>query len=169
MGAGADYAALLDDEDLVGVDDGAHPLSDDDPRRSGGLLREGVAEVPVCPGVQCGEGVVEKVDRRVLADGSRYGEPLLLTSGKVPSVLGDVGVHAFRHPLHKLLQLRYADRPPGLLVGLLASAVADVVPHGPGEDQGGLGNVSDHGAELPLGVVPDIPASDLHPAFGGVV
>lgn len=84
-------------------------------------------------------------------------------------MLGHVGIHAFGHPVDQFLELCDADGASRLLIRLVVSAVADVVPHRSGEDQGGLRDVSDHGAQLLLGVVPDIPASDLHPAFGGIV
>lgn len=162
MGSGADNPPVLDDEDEVGVDDGSDPLGHYDLGRPRGLLGQGLAQVSVCSRIKGGERVVEQVYRGILAHGPRDREPLLLPPGEVPSVLGDVAVHAFGHSLDELLQLCDAYRAPSLLFRLLASAVAYVVPHGAREDQRRLRDVAYHGAELLLGVVPDIPAAHLH-------
>lgn len=80
MGSRAHYAPFLDDEDVVGIHDRSDPLGDDYLGGAGGLLVQGIAEIPVRLGVQRRERVIEQVDGGILAYGSRDGKPLLLSS-----------------------------------------------------------------------------------------
>ena len=83
MFAYAGDLAVVQDDDLVGVPDGADALGHDDP---GGVLAglvQGAAEDPVGLIVQGGEGVVEEEDLRLPGDGPGDGEPLLLPAGEV--------------------------------------------------------------------------------------
>ena len=157
---GADDGPVLENYYPVGVQDGADPLGHDDLGGPGGLLRQRGAQVAVRLRIQGGEGVVEQVDRRVLAYRAGYGQPLLLPSGEVPPVLRHIGIQTFRHPVDQIVQLGYAQGAHRLLIRPLGAAVADVVLHGAGEHHGGLRDVSYHRAELVLGVLPHIGAPD---------
>ena len=157
---GADDGPVLEHYYPIGVQDGADPLGHDYLGGPGGLLRQRGAQVAVRLRIQGGEGVVEQVDRRVLAYRAGYGQPLLLPPGQVPSVLRHIGFQSFRHPVHKVVQLRYAQCAHRFVIRPLGPAVADVVLHGTGEHHGGLRNVSYHRAELVLGVLPHIGAPD---------
>ena len=129
----ADDAAVLEHEDLVGVDDRRHALGHDDD----GALRRGRAQGPAQPGigrqVERRERVVEEVDVGPLDDGPCDGQPLPLATRDVGAALGDRGVEA-AHRLDEVLALGDAQRVPQLVVRGLGVAVAQVRRHRAAEE-----------------------------------
>ena len=80
VGPGADDGAIVQDDDPVGVEDGAHPLGDDHHRGVARLPAELRAQPRVGGGVQGREAIVEEVDERPLDDGPGDRQPLALAT-----------------------------------------------------------------------------------------
>ena len=87
--ADAADAALLEHDDLVGVQDGADPLRDHDHGRVLGLALESGAQHRIGLEVERREAVVEDVDVGLLDERASDGEPLALAAGDVGAALGD--------------------------------------------------------------------------------
>ena len=66
MGAAFGDAALVEDEDLVGVDDGRQAVGDDDGRAAGGDVAQGLLDRRLGAAVERAGRLVEDQDRRVL-------------------------------------------------------------------------------------------------------
>ena len=130
MPSPADDPPMLQHDDLVGVQYRPDPLGHNYLGGVCDLAGQGLAEVPVGLRVERRERVVEQVDRRVLADRPRDGEPLLLPSRQVPAVLADVRAYALGETVGQVTELGYAQGALRLLLGALRAAVAYVVQQG---------------------------------------
>ena len=107
-----DDEAVLEDDDVVGVDDGRHPLRDDDHRR---LSRDGsqrLAQAGVGREVERRERVVEQVDLRLAHQRAGDGQPLTLAARHVGAALGDRRLELVGHPLDEVLRLGDRAAPP---------------------------------------------------------
>ena len=94
MGAVSGNAAVVQDQDLVGVLYGRDALGDDD---DGGILQiggEGLADGGLCGAVHSGGGVVQNEHRRLSQHGPGNAQPLFLSAGDVGAALGKHGVEA---------------------------------------------------------------------------
>src|SRR5690606_6292355 len=89
MCADTDDLARVEDHDAVGVDDGSHPLRNDQDGSVTGHGLEGAAQARIGSDVESGERIIEQVDGRLLDDGSRDGEALLLATRQVAATLRD--------------------------------------------------------------------------------
>ena len=97
--------AVLQHDDLVGVDDGGHPLRDDDHRGVGGHRPQRGPQPGVGGQVERGERVVEQVDLRPADQRPGDRQPLPLTAGDVGAALGDRRVQPARHLLDEVTRL----------------------------------------------------------------
>ena len=80
MGAFFDDAAVLDDENLVGVPDRRQAVGDDG--LAPGELGDGGLDQVLVLRVDAGRGLVQNDDGRVLKDGPGNGNPLFFTAGQ---------------------------------------------------------------------------------------
>ena len=130
VGTHPHHPPLVQNDDLVRVPDGADPLSHD---QSSGILQLPVqagTEPGIRPVVQGGEGVVEHQDLRAPRQGPCDGEPLLLAAGYVGASLGDGGMDASGHPVHKLAGLGQLQSLLNVRIGILAPAGAECITLG---------------------------------------
>ena len=128
--ADTDHRAVLQDHDLIGVDDGRHPLSDDHDRACRGDRAQRSPQPGVGGQVQCGERVVEQVDLR----------PHAPAPWRWPAA-GAARPTRWCHPGRSARPARRAWRPrnprpcaissagPQLVVGGIRVAVAQVAGH----------------------------------------
>jgi hypothetical protein len=138
-----DDAALVEDHDPIGVKDRAHALRDDDDVRITSLGVERPAQASICRRVQCGEAVVEEVDRRALHQRAGDREALPLPAGNVGAALVDRGLELAVHGRDEVTRLRDLECVPQLLVGRVRVAESQVVGHGALEQVGGLRHETD--------------------------
>ena len=89
MGSVADDGAVLEDDDVVGVDDRRDPLGHDDDRRMPGDRLECRPEPCVRRQVEGREAVIEEIDVGLRDERPGDGESLALTAGDVGAPLGD--------------------------------------------------------------------------------
>ena len=87
--ADAHEPAVVEHDDLVGVDDARDPLRDDDHGRLAGDRAQRCPQPRVGGEVERGERVVEQVDLRSADDRAGDREPLALAAGEVGAALGD--------------------------------------------------------------------------------
>lgn len=149
MAADAHRPAILQDNDLVGVGDGAHPLGDDEHGAARHLLAQGPAQGRVGLKVQGGEAVVENVQVSPLGQGPGDGQPLLLAPGEVPAPLLHPGLESPGQAVHKA-RLGHRQGVAEVLLPRLGVAVAEVLRHRPGEEPGLLGHIGDPLAQVLL-------------------
>ena len=95
MGAPAHQTALIEDQDLVGVEHRGDALCHDDDGGVAGLRLQGTAQGHVGLVVQGGEAVVKQIDARRFCNGARNGKALFLPAGDVGAALRDGAVVAF--------------------------------------------------------------------------
>ncbi len=94
MLADADHLAVVQNDDLVRVHNGADALRDDHSCGVGKLLRDAGSDGLVGLVVECREGVVKNQDLGLGGDRSRDTQTLLLTAGEVGTALRDLGIIA---------------------------------------------------------------------------
>jgi len=133
VGAALQDAALVQDDDLVGVLHGAQPLGDDDLGGAGDLPGEGPADEGVGAGVDGGGRVVEDEDLRPLEQGAGDAQALLLASGDIGAALLDAGVVAVGELPDELVGLGELAGADELGVGGVGVAPAQVLLDGAGE------------------------------------
>ena len=92
MRAFADHLALVEDDDKVGVADGADALGDDERSRFARFLLQRRAELTIRLIVERGEGIVEDINFGAAADGARDREALLLPARKVGAALRNMRI-----------------------------------------------------------------------------
>src|SRR5699024_11156355 len=94
VGTEAVDLAVLQDDDPVGVLDGADPLGDNQLGGIRDFLQEGLADHGVGVGIDGGGGVVENENLGLFQQGPGDTQPLPLAAGDVGAALLDVGVVA---------------------------------------------------------------------------
>ena len=92
MDAGAHQPPLVQHQNQVGVQDGAHPLGHDELGGAHHLLPQGAAEGGVGLHVQGGKAVVKEEHPGILHQRPGDGQPLPLTAGEVGAPLGHRGI-----------------------------------------------------------------------------
>src|SRR5947207_523859 len=115
-------AALVQDDDPVGVHDRADPLGDDEYGRLAGVGAQCRAQPRIGAGVERREAVVEEVDRRSLHKGARDRQALALAAGNVRPALVDWRVQPAGHLLDEVLRLGHLEGVPELLLGRILLA-----------------------------------------------
>src|SRR5262245_36570520 len=127
--AQSDLQSVLDDEDLVGVLDGRHPLGDDHRHRGLDHRDQRGPESRVGGEVERRERVVEQVDVRLTHERTRDGEPLALPTRHVGAALADRRMQPPWHRADEVVTLRDTERPPQQLLGRLRIGVTEVARH----------------------------------------
>ena len=169
VGAALQDAALVQDDDLVGVLHGAQPLGDDDLGGAGDLPGEGPADEGVGAGVDGGGRVVEDEDLRPLEQGAGDAQALLLASGHIGAALLDAGVVAVGELPDELVGLGELAGADELGVGGVGVAPAQVLLDGAGEQDVLLQDDGDLVAQPGQVVVAHVDAADHHAPGGHVV
>ena len=144
MGAALDDAALVDDQDLVGLADGGQAVGDDQAGAAFERGVEGALDGVLRLGVEVGRGLVEHDDRRRLEEQAGDGEPLALAAGEAVAAVADDGVEALGQGADQPGDLGRLERgPDGPVVGV-GAGVEQVGADGVVEHVGVLGDVADH-------------------------
>lgn len=163
-----DDAAVLDDEDAVGVADGGNAMGDEE---GGAAVHDGgeVSEdLLFGDGVDAGEGVVEDENGGVAEDGAGDGGALLLATGESDAAFADFGGVAGGEGGDVVGETALAGGlGDGFGVGA-GYAEGDVFGEGGAEEEGFLRDEADGGAELGEAESTDVDAVEEDAAGGGV-
>ena len=89
-----DQPAMVEHDDVVGIDHRREAMRDDDGRAALHHLGEGLLHPRLGLIVERRRGFVEHQDRRIAHDGARDGQPLALAAGERDAVLADQRVVA---------------------------------------------------------------------------
>src|SRR3954449_10285539 len=109
--------AFVKNNDLVGVQNCAYSLRDDNYSGVGGLPLEGRPQFGVGFEVEGREAIVEQIYFGPPYQGPRYRKALLLPAGNVRATLGDHRVEAVFHLRDELHRLRDLGSTPHFEVG----------------------------------------------------
>ena len=94
MVAALDDEAVVEDDDLVGMDDRRQAVGDDQRRAVGGDAVERRLDLALGVDVEGRGRLVEDQDRRRLEHGAGDGDALLLAAGELQAALADLGLVA---------------------------------------------------------------------------
>ena len=122
-------AAVVEDEDAVGVLHAGYALGDDDLRGAGYALAEGGAYLRVGGGVDGAGGVVEYEHLRVLQQCARYAQALLLAAGDVVAAALYAGVVAVGEAVDEFVGTGGLAGGDALFLGRVRVAPAQVVEY----------------------------------------
>ena len=156
MGAAFRQLALVEHEDRVGVGNGREAVRD---RDRGAVGRHGVErgeDVLLGAGVERAGRLVEQQDRRVLDEGPRDRDALLLAARELEPALAHLGGEALRQALDQRHQGRGARCVGDVGLARPVAAIGDVVADGVVEQHRILGNDAEHRAQRGLGHAPDV-------------
>src|SRR5262245_35191867 len=155
MRALLDDLAMIEHDDVVGMNHGREPMRDDEAGAVLGHALERVLDLLLGMRVERGGRLVEHQDRRRLEDGAGYRYTLLLAARKLQAPLADKRVVALRQGHNELMNLRKPRRLAhfgGTRAGL---AIADIVLDRVIEQHGILRDHADCGPERGLRHAPD--------------
>src|SRR5207244_9210883 len=127
--------AVLEDEDTVGVAQGAEAVSDED----GGALvvreAECALDVALADVVQGAGRLVENEDGGLLEENAGNGQALALAAGEVLAALGDGGVVAAGHGHDVVVKVGQAGDALDIVIRDRSLAIANVAGDGGDEDK----------------------------------
>ena len=160
MAAAFDDAALVENDDLVGVHQRAQPVGDDD---HGALLDdvlEGGADAPFGRGVDGGRRIVEDQHRAVDHDAAGDREALALAARQRDASLTDQGAVARGELADVVMKLRRGRRALDAAAPGPGRAVGDVVVDAGGKHVGLLLDDADGAAQRGQGNLANVLAVD---------
>ena len=131
------------DHDAVGIDGGGQPVRDD---QRGAVAHEPLQRVlhqPLALRIERAGGLVQQQDGRVLEDGARDGDALLLPARQPRAAFAEEGVVAFRQPADEFVGRRGARRGLDLRVAGAGPPITDVLARAGAEDHGFLRHEAD--------------------------
>jgi hypothetical protein len=95
VGAVGEDAALVEDVDDVGLDDGAEAVGDDDGGAVGTKFRQRGLKEMLGFHIDSGGGFIEEQDGSVFEEGAGEGETLALAAAQEDAALADFGIESF--------------------------------------------------------------------------
>jgi len=126
-------AALLGDlpsaehDDVVGAADGRQPVRHDHRRAAADERLQRRLHELLALSVERGSGLVEEEDARVVDDGARDRDALLLPAAHLPAALSALRLVLVGEPADEAVRVRGAARLPHLLLGCVVLAVPHVL------------------------------------------
>src|SRR5207237_1274910 len=161
--------AVLEDDDLVGVADGAQAVGDGD---HGAPLHDALERLDddrLRLGVERRSRLVEDEDGRVANDCAGDSDALPLSAGQGQASFAHLGVVAVGHPRDELVRVGEPRRIDDLLFGSVGPPVCDVLPYRAAEEDGVLQYETDLVAHALQLVIADVDAVDQDAAGGRIV
>jgi len=168
---GADFAdaAVFENDDAVGVADGAESVGDDECCSALHELCEASLDESFAFGVEVAGGFVEDEDGGVGEDGAGDGDALFLSAGEADAALADEGV---------VSEVEFGDEAVGVgglggvfdvALGGVALGVGDVLGDGAVEEEDILFDDAEESAVGPWVDVAEVVSVEADGALGGVV
>ena len=143
-----DDLAFVEDDDLVGLEDGVEAMGDGDDSSSLHQLAGGFFEQGFGFGVERGGGFVENQNRRVFEEGAGEGKALGLSAGEAGAAFADEGFIFLGQRFDEVMQARGFGGADDFFVGRVRFAKADVFGDGGVEEVWFLGDPSDIGLKV---------------------
>jgi len=169
VGAALGHAAVVEEEDPVGVFDGGQPMGDHNDRPVLHQFFDGVLDQFFRGGVQGTGGFVQNEDGRILQEGAGDGQPLLLPSGKEHAPFPDQSVQLLGHGFDEIPGVGRLQGLDDLLFAGSRQGIGDVVPDRVVEKDRFLGHHPDLAAQGIQGDVAEIFSVDDDLPAGGIV
>jgi hypothetical protein len=95
--------SLLDEDDLVGVSNGAQPVCDHKARPSAQKLVQRILDEELCTRVHTGGRLIHDQDAWPGQDSARNGDQLSLSLAQVATLLGQLRLVALREPADEVV------------------------------------------------------------------
>ena len=168
MRALLDDAALVHDEDQVGMADGGQAVRDEEGGAPAQQALDGVLDELLGAGVDGAGGLVQHEDARIAQHGAGEGDQLLFAGGEAVAALADVGEVAAVELVYDGVGGDGLGGGADLLVGGVQAAVADVVHDRAGEEVRVLQHIADGGVQPQLGALAVVAPVDEDAAGRGL-
>ena len=165
MGAGIIQMTALEDEDLVGMDQGGQAVADDDHRAAGRNATEVADEDGLALGVERARGLVEDQDARRGQQRARDRQPLALAARQVAGVFLQQGVVALWQALDELVGAGGLGGGHDLLEAGIGARHRDVLAHAAAEHEVVLQHHADAAAQVGEVDFADVDAVEAHHAL----
>src|SRR6266478_8543133 len=161
--------AILQDDDLVGIADGAQAVSNGD---HGAPLHEAfecLHQQPLRLGIERRSGLVEDEDGRVADDRARDADALPLAAGERLASFAQQSVVTLGHPDDEPVRIRELRGLDNLFLAAVGPPVSDVLPHRGAKQDRVLQHESDLRAQALELVVANVYSVDEDPPRGRIV
>src|SRR5579884_2000753 len=169
MIADTDDAPLVQDNNLIGIHDRAHSLSNDQHRRIQDFLSERHTYSGIGLEIKRGEAIIKNVNLGLSHQGPGDGQALLLAARNVRAALSDDGIVAVFHLGDKLGGLCDLSGVLHLFLRRILFAVTDIFRDGPREEDRFLWHKTDFRPQMLLRHLAHIHAINQDPATVYVV
>src|SRR5688500_12767076 len=151
MAAALGDPALIEDDDLVGVDHGRQAVGDDDAGAARRDVVQRLLDRRLGAAVEGAGRLVEDQDRRGLEQGAGDGDALLLAARQLETALADLRLVAVGQAGGAIVDRRAPRRRLDLRLAGAVPAIADVVADAVVEQNAVLRDDADRGAQARLG------------------
>ncbi len=132
--------AVIHDDDPVGVPDGGEAVGDDDGRALAHDRVQPFLDLHFGEGIDAGCRFVEDEDRRIFKHDPRQGHELPLAHGEAGPSFADVGIQAIGERIQPFPLADLHRRLTDFFIAGGWAAVADILAHGAGKEEGILRN-----------------------------
>ncbi len=130
--------AVVDDEHLVSLADGAQAVGDDEGGAPGHEAQERFLNVEFGARIDAARGFVQDQDARVGEEGAGDGQQLALALAEIVSLFGDLGLVALRQAADEPVGIGQFGRCSNLFIRGIETAVTDIVDYAAGKEEGVL-------------------------------
>lgn len=143
MGAVGKNAALVQDVNDVGLNNGAEAVGDDEAGAVSAKSGEGGLDEILRFHIDGGGGLIEEQDGSVFEESTRKSEALALAAAQEDTAFTDFGVEAFWHAANEVFGAGVTKSDPELIICRSRLADQEVFTHCSGEEEGFLSDVGE--------------------------
>jgi len=169
VGAAFGDAAAVKDKDLVGFEDRAEAVGDDDAGAVGEDALERLLDELFRFAVEAAGGFVKDQDARVAQDNAGQGNALFFAAAEAVAALADDGVVTIRQAGDEIVDVGGLRCLLNLVLGGVRTGKADVDGDGVVEQEGFLGDHTDMGCEGIEGEITQVVVVNADAALLGII
>ena len=169
VGALFEDAAMVEDDDVIGLADGGEAVGNDEDGALAHEVVERLLDLAFGDGVHAGGGLVEDDKRRVFQEDAGDGEALFFALGETDALFADVGLQAQRKGLNEVPGGGAFEGGDHGGLGDIGADEAEVVGDGAFKEERVLGDKADLGVEFGEVEFADIEAAEEDAAGGDII
>ena len=147
VGAAGEEAALVEDVDGIGAEDGGEAVCDDETGAVASQSFEGLLDEVLGFGIDGRSGLIEEQNGRILQKGACDGDALTLASAEKDAAFANFGIEAVWQRADEVFGTRVAQSEPQIGLGGIRASKMKVLTNGSGEKEAFLRHIRDGAAQ----------------------